>query len=293
MTPLDTALRQFADQNPLRMCMPGHKGKLPGTELDFTELTPTGNLYQGGEPFETAQALWAERFGFGGCQFLTGGSTQGVHTALALCCKPGERVLLDRGCHKSAFDALALLDVEPEWMWDFDEHFQDYCGNFKTVCITSPDYYGNIRDIPAIAQKVHPHGGRLIVDGAHGAHLPFLGVDAFSGADLVVCSAHKTLPALGQSALLFYQDFPPEEVRRRAAMYGSSSPSYLLTSSMDRARAWMEEEGTGEYQRVAKWAARCRARFPSLRTGMLDPMRLTLTAPDGNRAAALDRKSVV
>lgn len=287
MTPLDTALRQFADQNPLRMCMPGHKGKLPGTELDFTELTPTGNLYQGGEPFETAQALWAERFGFAGCQFLTGGSTQGVHTALALCCKPGERVLLDRGCHKSAFDALALLDVEPEWMWDFDEHFQDYCGNFKTVCITSPDYYGNIRDIPAIAQKVHPHGGRLIVDGAHGAHLPFLGVDAFSGADLVVCSAHKTLPALGQSALLFYQDFPPEEVRRRAAMYGSSSPSYLLTSSMDRARAWMEEEGTGEYQRVAKWAARCRTRFPSLRTGMLDPMRLTLTAPDGNRAAAL------
>ena len=66
MTPLHTSLPQFADQNPLRMCMPGHKGKLPGAELDFTELTPTGNLYQGGEPFETAQALWAERFGFEG-----------------------------------------------------------------------------------------------------------------------------------------------------------------------------------------------------------------------------------
>lgn len=284
MTPLYTALTQFANRNPIRMCMPGHKGKLPGCALDFTELSPTGNLYEGGEPFDTAQKLWAEVFGFSGCQFLTGGSTQGVHTALALCCKPGDRVLLDRGCHKSAFAALALLDVEPVWLWDLAD-LENY-PDIKTICITSPTYYGKLSDISKIANKVHQQGARLIVDGAHGAHLPFLDVDAFSGADLVVTSAHKTLPALGQSALLFYEGFTPEEVRRKASLYGSSSPSYLMTVSMDWARDWMQKEGKAEYTRVARWTALWREKFPSLREGPLDPMRLTLTSPDGNRAAA-------
>lgn len=291
MTPLYTALKQFADQNPLRMCMPGHKGKLPGCGLDFTELGPTGNLYEGGPPFEEAQALWAEQFGFSGCQFLTGGSTQGVHTALALCCKPGDRVLLDRGCHKSAFAALALLDVEPVWLWEPAE-LEEY-PDVKTICITSPTYYGEILDIQRISRIARRNGAKLIVDGAHGAHLPFLGTDAFSGADLVVCSAHKTLPALGQSALLFYQDFDPEEVRRRAALYGSSSPSYLMTASLDWARDWMVRRGIGEYRRVAERIVGWRDRFPSLRTGRLDPMRLTLTSPDGNRAALeLERENI-
>jgi len=285
MTPLYTALKRFADENPLRMCMPGHKGKLPGCALDFTELGPTGNLYEGGEPFESAQALWAEAFGFEHCQFLTGGSTQGVHTALALCCKPGDRVLLDRGCHKSAFAALALLDAEPVWLWDLKD--LERHPEIKTVCITSPTYYGKLSDISEISRMVHGNGGKLIVDGAHGAHLPFLGVDAFSGADLVTASAHKTLPALGQAALLFYQNFSPEEVRRKAALYGSSSPSYLMTASMDWARDWMQRGGKEEYRRVAERAARWRKKFPALRTEPLDPLRLTLTSPDGNRAAAL------
>lgn len=288
MTPLYTTLKEFADRSPMRMCMPGHKGKLPGCALDFTELGPTGDLYEGGEPFDTAHALWAEAFGFPGCQFLTGGSTQGVHTALALCCKPGDRVLLDRGCHKSAFGALALLDAEPVWLWDLrDLDRLSRPPEVKTVCITSPTYYGKLSDIREIGRMVHANGAKLIVDGAHGAHLPFLGIDAFSGADIVVTSAHKTLPALGQSALLFYRGFSPEEVRRRAALYGSSSPSYLMTASMDRARAWMLEEGAGEYRRVADRAAQWRRRFPSLTEEPLDPLRLTLTAPDGNRAARL------
>ena len=48
------SLVKFAGENPLRLHMPGHKGKkMPMEEwnalspLDFTELTPTGNLYGG------------------------------------------------------------------------------------------------------------------------------------------------------------------------------------------------------------------------------------------------------
>ena len=96
-TPLVDALRAYAAREPVRFHMPGHKGRsLPLAELkwlapiDVTELTGTGNLYEPGEPFDAAQALWAEQFGFEQCQFLTGGSTQGVYTGLALCCQPEE-----------------------------------------------------------------------------------------------------------------------------------------------------------------------------------------------------------
>ena len=122
-TPLYDALRGYAGREPLRFHMPGHKGAfLPAPELaglasiDVTELSGTGDLYEAGEPFDSAQRLWADLFGFDCCQFLTGGSTMGIHTGLALCCRPGDRVLMDRGCHRAAFNALALLDLEPVWL---------------------------------------------------------------------------------------------------------------------------------------------------------------------------------
>ena len=122
-TPLYTALRDFAAQKPLRMHMPGHKGRpLPGPELaglaaiDFTELPPTGDLFDGGGAIGAAEALWAAAFHMDSCLFLTGGSTQGVLSALTLACPPGSAVLVDRGCHRSVFHALALLGLEPVYV---------------------------------------------------------------------------------------------------------------------------------------------------------------------------------
>ena len=306
-TPLYDALRAYADRAAARFHMPGHKGKsLPLAELeslapiDVTELPGTGTLYEPGEPFDSAQALWAERFGFEQCQFLTGGSTQGVHTGLALCCVPGDKVLMDRGCHRSAFNALALLDLEPVWLarpWlehenltgpispETVEEMLDRHPDIKTVCITSPTYAGMLSDIGAISRAVHAHGARLFVDGAHGAHLPFLGLTPFAGADGVVVSAHKTLPAMGQTALLFANGFDPDRVRQMASVYGSSSPSYPMMASMDAARDWMEREGSQAYARTALRVAELREKFPSLQPGdglLLDPARLVLKAKDGH-----------
>lgn len=305
-TPLYDALQVYAGREPARFHMPGHKGKsLPLAELkwlasiDVTELPGTGNLYEPGEPFDSAQALWAERFGFDQCQFLTGGSTQGIHTGLALCCRPGDRVLMDRGCHRSAFNALALLDLEPVWLerpWLQGENLTgpippgaveqslEQHPDIKTVCITSPTYAGVLSNIGAISRIVHAHGARLFVDGAHGAHLPFLGLAPFWGADAAVVSAHKTLPAMGQSALLFASGFEPGRVRQLAAVYGTSSPSYPMMASIDAARDWMEQWGVHKYERTAVQVAELRRKFPSLQPGnglSLDPTRLTLKVKDG------------
>lgn len=317
-TPLYDALREYAKKDPARFHMPGHKGKfLPAPELaglaaiDVTELPPTGNLYTAGEPFDSAQRLWAELFGFDCCQFLTGGSTMGIHTGLALCAKPGEKVLMDRSCHRAAFNALALLDLEPVWLerpWLASENLigpispvtvenmLDRHPDIKTVCITSPTYAGVLSDIAGISRIVHARGGKLFVDGAHGAHLTFLGLDPFRGADAVTVSAHKTLPAMGQSALLFANGFDPDLVHLRASVYGSSSPSYPMLASMDLARDWLLGEGRWEYLRTACRVYEFRQAFPSLKEGpglSLDPCRLTLKVKDGPAfARALEERGI-
>ena len=304
MTPLYDAIRAFSAQGPVRLHIPGHKGKpLPIPELtgaaalDVTELGPTGDLFHGGEPFDSAQRLWAEDFSMDCCQFLTGGSTLGLHTALALCCRPGDRVLIDRGCHRAVYNALALLDLKPVYLerpWLASEGItgpispsavaqalEEY-PDAKTLCITSPTYYGMLSDLPALAELMHRRGGVLVVDGAHGAHLPFLGNDHLSAADLVVTSAHKTLPALGQSALLLAgEQFPHAGLRRAASLYGSSSPSYPMMACLDLCRAWMEEEGAAAYRAAARQVAALRRDYPSVSGPALDPARLVLRAPDG------------
>lgn len=272
-TPLYDALRAFAGAEPLRMHMPGHKGKpLPLPELagfaalDVTELPPTGDLYAGGGPIEAAEALWARVFHFFHCFFLTGGSTQAYILPWALPGRPGEQVLLDRGCHRSAFHALALLDLYPVFLerpWlsgpgvagpiapeELERQLSLHPG-IKTVCITSPTYYGVLSDIPTLARiGPRPRRGPGCGRGPRGPS-PFLGDYALSAADLAVVSAHKTLPAPGQTALLFSSAaFDPARVRRTAALFGTSSPSFPFLAALDATRAWMEEEGGAAYRRA-------------------------------------------
>ena len=311
-TPLYDALTAYNGISPLRLHMPGHKGKtLPGLDdpfaLDVTEIPGTGNLYEAGEPFDAAQALWAEVFGFDRCQFLTGGSTMGIHTGLTLFCPPGSGVLVERGCHRAVFHAMALLDLEPvylerPWLEEDNvpgpfsredvEKMLELHPEIKTVCITSPTYSGLLSDIKGISAAVHARGGKLFVDGAHGAHLPFVGADAFAGADGVVVSAHKTLPAMGQTALLFTNGVEGEKVRRAAALYGTSSPSYALMASLDLARQWLADHPE-EYPRAARRVAALRQRFPSLTGEHIDPARLTLKVKDGPAfARALEERGI-
>ena len=323
-TPLYDALRAFAAARPLRMHMPGHKGRpLPAPELaglsalDFTELPPTGDLFSGGDAIEAAEALWAKAFHMAHCLFLTGGATQGVQAALALACRPGDAVLLDRGSHRSAYNALALLDLRPVYL---ERPWLPQAGvtgpidpaaveaalktrpDIKTVCITSPTYYGVLSDLPALAAVCRAHGAVLVVDGAHGAHLPFLGNFDLAAADLAVVSAHKTLPAPGQSALLLAggsrtagasprptadalasRRFTQAELRWAASLTGSSSPSYVLMAALDVCRAYMEAEGAAAYRETAEAVAALRRHYPSLTEGdaPLDPARFVLRCSGG------------
>ncbi len=320
-TPLLNALLGHIRQDPAPFHMPGHKGRLeafrrmaPAAGLDVTELPDTGDLYAGGDAIAQAEALWAEAWRAERCQFLTGGSTQGVHAALLLCARRGRGVLVDRCCHRSVYNALGMWDLLPRYLHRRQDRpltpealeagFQAaaQAGEaINTVCITSPTYYGVLSDVPALAEVAHAHGAALMVDAAHGCHLPFLwGENPFRGADLTVSSAHKTMSAYGQGALLFAAaDYPAGALRWAASVCGTSSPSYPILASLDWARAWAESpEGAERLRWAAEEVAALRRDFPSLDGPGVDPLRFTLTvnaaaATGGQVKERLERRGVL
>lgn len=306
--PLYEALQALAARDTLRFHMPGHKGKpifkaYAGVfALDFTETYDTGNLYEGMGPIREAERYAASYYGAADCHFLTGGSTQGVQAMLCAAAASGGTVLLDRTAHKSAVSACALFNLTPHFIYPAPTAPFGFGGllslsgtedalrahpEAEAMLVVSPNYYGVLQDIPALAALCHRYGKRLLVDAAHGAHLPAVGIPSpvAQGADAAVLSAHKTLPCLGQGALLLLgQGADGKALRAAESMVGTSSPSYAIMASIDLARAWLEGEGGNAYAYAARAVA-------SLRTWLrentvflpleepeqhLDPCRLTL-----------------
>ena len=264
--PLYDALCALADKRTARFHMPGHKGQDvlpefgPLCRLDFTEVYETGNLYTGEGPIRLAERQAARLYGAADCHFLTGGSSQGVHAMLYAAAGAGADVLFDRNCHRSAAHAAALLDLSaafvfPQTLEPFgvpgllDPHAIDRALGqnpaIRAVLVTSPNYYGVRQNLPAIAAVCHAHGARLLVDAAHGAHFPGVGLPSpiEEGADLAAVSAHKTLYAPGQTAMLLSNGTVDGALLREgAALFGTSSPSYLLLAGLDLARAALEAD---------------------------------------------------
>ena len=147
----------------------------------------------------------------------------------------------------SGTDVAAALDAAPD---------------ARCVILTSPTYEGVLSDIRTIAEICHARGVPLLVDEAHGAHyLPFAarygwrGGAVAAGADLVVQSAHKTLPSLTQTAFLQLNGdlADPAEVERQLDVFETSSPSYPLMVSLDGCTRWLADEGEAAF---AAWRTR-------------------------------------
>lgn len=183
-TPILKGLEEHLKREKASFHMPGHKGCIPPffSAFDVTEVAGTGDLYAGGDFIETAEALWGKAWRVSSAQFLTGGSTQGLHAALLLARRGGRKILVDRACHRSVYNALGLFDFSPSYLLRSQE--QPITAEMveealkreeiNTVCITSPTYYGVLSDVTGIAKVCKERGAQLVVDAAHGAHLPFL-----------------------------------------------------------------------------------------------------------------------
>ena len=188
--------------------------------------------------------------------YLVNGSTCGILSAISATVPLGGELLIARNCHKSVYHGAYLRQTRLHYIYPEQISGYDICEavtveqvmealekypRVAAVLIVSPTYEGRIADIRAIAKVVHGKGLPLIVDEAHGAHLGFVPETAVNsarlGADLVINSVHKTLPALTQTALLHVNGrlVDRDRLRRFLHIYQTSSPSYMLMSSIEEA----------------------------------------------------------
>lgn len=262
------------NRNTSRFFMPGHNGdgSIP-LHYDVTEIDGTDNLRCPGGIIRTAQQNAAVAFGAMHTFFLVNGSSVGIHAAIMSVCQRGDTLIVDRGCHVSVINAMVLGDIRPVYV--YPRHLSEFgisssvdpCDieraysenpKAKGVLITSPSYYGICSDIYAISQTVHKNNGTLIVDEAHGAHFSFSEQMPQSalmcGADCAIQSAHKTLPCMTQGAMLHLgtSRISPDAVRESINLLQTTSPSYLILTSIDEAVCEMVRNGGAALARVAR-----------------------------------------
>lgn len=260
-TPVCDFVRAYAASAPVRLHMPGHKGRgILGCEsLDITEIRGADDLYHPEGILARSEENASRLFG---CRtvYSAEGSSLAIRAMLYLAytrsgCKG--RCLAGRNAHKSFLHTAVLLDFPISWLWAGDSYLS--CPVTAetveaailaekekpfAVYLTSPDYLGNLAPVGEIASVCHRHGVPLLVDNAHGAYLKFLPRSLHPmdlGADLCCDSAHNTLPVLTGGAYLHMgPDWTTEEAKAAMALFGSTSPSWLILQSLDGANPAME-----------------------------------------------------
>ncbi len=308
-TPLKRALDEYIRQDYARLHMPGHKGSSisPFGELmayDVTEVEGTDSLFEDDGPLKELEEIFTRLYDTKGTVMSAGGSTLCIQAMLRMVAKKEGRILAGRNIHAAAVNAMALLGLEPVWVYPNRKQEERLIGEISpdairsvlekekqagtldslcAVYVTSPDYFGVMSDIRSIAQIAHEYGLPLLVDNAHGAHLHFLKEEYHPmqlGADLCCDSLHKTMPALTGAALLHTSDtkyYP--QMKGAMTVFGSTSPNYLIMLSMDSTAAFLMQDGA---ERIQQTVTRCEElRQKAREKGFVlpqhcDPMRLTL-----------------
>lgn len=259
--------------------MPGHKRSSRAGEMaryydiDITEIDGFDDLHHAEGILREAQERANRLYGAEETYYLVGGSSCGVLASIMAVARRGEELLIARNCHKSVYHAAILQELRVHYCYPaLLEEYGIYDGvgaedvsrmieehpDCKAVVITSPTYEGIMSDIGAIARAVHELDKILIVDEAHGAHLgldPHMPTGAVAaGADLVVHSLHKTLPAMTQTALLHVQGERVDRarLRRYLTMLQTSSPSYVMMASMDSCIRYVEAHGAEGFARMRR-----------------------------------------
>lgn len=296
--PLADALSAWAAKGIRALHTPGHKGRarLPGLDAwltrqgiacDLPAMDATGNWFAPEGPVADAQRLYASACGVAETHFLVNGATSGVHAMLLAAAGDGDVVLLSRQSHLSVFAALVLSGARPVYLpsrWSpaagplpptADEVAQALAEHpeARAVFLTQPSYYGLGRPLTPVAELCRARGALLLVDEAHGAHLPFLPAGHLrsavgQGADLVVQSAHKTLGSLVGTAVIHRPHGSRVTADRLLAalkLLGSTSPSYLLLASLDLCRRWLDEAGRPALARAVARATKLRASIARLK----------------------------
>ena len=309
-TPISDFVHDYVVKHPLRLHMPGHKGALlTGFETyDITEVAGADSLYEADGIIRESERNASLLFG---CPtfYSTEGSSQCIRAMLYLVtvyarARGIERplILAGRNAHKTFLSAVALLDLDVEWLYPTGDWGYLACPiepnqlrdtleaceiKPAAVYLTSPDYLGNVADMEGLAAVCHHYGVMLLVDNAHGAYLKFLSPSRHPmdlGADLCCDSAHKTLPVLTGGAYLHIGVHLPadfcEQAKQALALFGSTSPSYLILQSLDMANGVLaSKKYAAALAKTVKLVDTCRRTLAAhglYSSNQDEPLKLTL-----------------
>lgn len=306
-TPILNGLIAYNTQGSYPWHMPGHKRRMNTLfpdlienpfSIDVTEVPgldefhhPTGIIKQA---MDRATGVYGSTRSY----YLVNGSTCGIMAAISAVCKPGDRIIVARNSHKAVYHAIRVLRLKPIYILpDWNEELQMFGGmsveavkkglnshsDVKAVLLVSPTYEGVVSDVEKIAKVAHKAKVPLIVDAAHGAHFEYMSNvnETISttnyehvpdpairlGADIVIESLHKTLPAMTQCGILHYKSglVKQSKIEEFLSIYQSTSPSYVFMATMEACIEKMDHERDGLFIVYKQLLAEYRKKFASLK----------------------------
>ena len=275
--PIAEAMGHYREDGALAFHTPGHKQGLGAHPLLKELITEKGlgeevslmeeldDLHEPTMCIAEAQRLAAELYGAESAYFCINGTTGAVQAMLMGALSPGDTVLVPRNAHRSIIGGLILSGARPVYLQpEVDERLGIPLGiclesmkqaveahpEARAAVLVYPTYYGTTVDLEAVAKFLHSRNMLLLVDEAHGPHLPFseeLPEEAIAaGADLAAMSTHKILGSMTQTSMLLLNKnakVDREKLRESMSLLQSTSPNQLLLASLDIARLQMAEQG--------------------------------------------------
>lgn len=280
--PLFEAMKKYNDSEVVPFDVPGHKhgkGLEEFTEyfgervmkLDVNSMKELDNLSNPIGVIKEAQGLMAEAYGADYAHFLVNGTSSGIQAMIMSVCNPGDKIIIPRNAHKSAFNGLILSGANPVYVYpevhgelgiacnvtlESVEKTLNNNEDVKAIFLINPTYYGMTCNLREIIKLCHERNILVLVDEAHGAHLAFnneLPESAMKlGADMAAISLHKTGGSLTQSSVLLVNEGRVKNNRVKGILNltQTTSASYLLMSSLDVARKKMACIGNKELSRI-------------------------------------------
>lgn len=292
--PLLEELLKYHKEENLILSMPGNKSGIGflrdsiGKEfvnklgfLDITEVEPLDNLHCPEGVIKESQDLLAKTYGVKEAFFVVNGSTAGNLASIFDAFDEGDEVLVERNCHKSIYNGLILRKLKVTYIEAVIDEEKDIflppnreniynalakCENPKGIILTYPNYFGISYDIDDVLMNLKVKGLKIIIDGAHGAHFGVnekLPKPIWNLADYIVISAHKTLPSLTQGSYLLVNSHKNVEFYLKAFM--TTSPSYLIMSSLDYGRYYLDNYAKEDYKKLISMTEEWRGKINGLK----------------------------
>jgi len=305
-TPIYDFTKQYGESHTVRFHMPGHKGEEVSGHgrYDITEIKGADALYEADGIILESEENASRLFGTGKTIYSTEGSSQCIKAMIYIACHlSGEKrttILAARNVHKAFIYGVALCDCDVEWIEgessdsicsspitakEVEQKIEEMSVKPTALYITSPDYLGNVQDVEGIAEVCHKNNMILMVDNAHGAYLRFLPESRHPmdlGADICCDSAHKTLPVLTGGAYLHiskaFNDKCAIDLKKAMVLFGSTSPSYLLLSSLDMCNKYLVQDYKEKLNQTIKVITKAKEKIRQIGFSVVhsDPLKIVL-----------------